>query len=114
MSTAWEVTVEDIGLVLAAHKIPASQEFLEELLDELDCDAIENGVLYYTSMQAQIDSSLDDIENQLMELGHIPNTNKKLFFMAAEYEEEEEDFNDFEEELESELADEEYGVDEDG
>lgn len=91
--TAWETTTEDVKRVLDAHGVEVSEERLEEIHDSLDHDAIENGVLYYTSMDAQTDSMLDDIETQLMESGVVPKGEKK-FVMQDEDEYEDDDFGE--------------------
>jgi hypothetical protein len=78
MSLAWEVSVDDIGIVLKAHNIEYDMERLDKLMDALDHEAIESGVLYYTNFDNQCESALDDIENQLMESGVIPQGKKKF------------------------------------
>jgi len=88
MTDAWETTTDDVLTVLNGHGIKVSAERLEEIHGDLDHDAIEEGVLYYCSMDAQTNSMLDDIENQLMESGVIPKGDKK-FVMT---EEDEDDF----------------------
>ncbi|HEY4313773.1 MAG TPA: hypothetical protein VGN12_30310 [Pirellulales bacterium] len=45
--TAWEVTVEDINVVLAFHGVSVPAEQVYDLLGELDADAIIDGLLHY-------------------------------------------------------------------
>lgn len=77
MSSAWETTPEDVGIVLSRHGIHVTDEELDDIHDQLDFDAIEDGVLYYTDFGDQVDSMLDDVETQLMELGYLPTKEKK-------------------------------------
>jgi len=78
MSMGWEVTTEDVRLVLDAHNVKVDDARLEEIHESLDHDAIEDGVMYYTDMDDQTMSMLDDIENQLIEEGVV--TGEKSFF----------------------------------
>ena len=78
MSTAWETTTDDVNTVLTAHGIKVSESRLEELHGELDHNDIEVGVLYFCSMNAQTNSMLSDIEDQLMRAGVIPKAEKKF------------------------------------
>lgn len=79
MSTAWETTMDDFNTVLQAHGLNLSANEKNKLFDELDTDAIEEGVLYYTDMDDQTNSMLDDIENFLIEKELVPAANKKFF-----------------------------------
>jgi hypothetical protein len=88
MTNAWETTTDDVLTVLDRHGIKVSAERLEEIHGELDHDAIEDGVLCFCSMEAQTNSMLDDIENQLMESEVIPKGDKK--FVTTE----DDDFDD--------------------
>lgn len=67
MSLAWEITEDDVANVLDAHGVDYDEDTLETVLDELDHDAIEKGLLCYTDMDDQTASVLDDIENHLIE-----------------------------------------------
>ena len=69
--TAWEVTVVDINLVLAFHGVSMPENQVYELLGELDTDAIIDGLLYYDDFGDQAMSALNDIEDQLIDLGVI-------------------------------------------
>ena len=76
MSAGWEVTNDDVATVLNAHGITYTDERLDEIADMLDVDAIEDGVYFYTSIEAQTDSALCDIEDQLIEAGVITGDKK--------------------------------------
>lgn len=78
MSSAWETTEDDVSQVLNSHGIHVPPERLTEIHGEIDCDAIEEGVLYFTDMDKQIASMLSDIEDQLMEADIVPK-GLKLF-----------------------------------
>jgi hypothetical protein len=71
MTTAWEIRTDDVATVLNAHGIKHTEASLEQILDDLDHDAIIDGVLYYVSMEAQTDSMLHDIEHHLIGNGTI-------------------------------------------
>jgi len=71
MSTAWEVTEEDVFIVLEAHKIQVSNTRLSKIHDELDFDEIEKCVLSHNSFEEQCDASFDEIKRQLIESGVI-------------------------------------------
>lgn len=64
----WEITSEDVGDVLEAHGLSFSDEQLNELLLKLDQDVIFKGLEYYTNMEDQTSSMLEDIEIQLMDM----------------------------------------------
>ena len=89
MSLGYEVTVDDLWVVAQAHKLDCSEKALEELFERLDLATIEQGIYFYTSQEDQAQSMLDDIENQLIEMGLIETA--KLFFapdsIDAEFEE---------------------------
>lgn len=65
MSQAWEVTEEDVNIVLEAHKTQVSSSRLSEIHDELDFDEIEKCVLSHNSFEEQCDASFDEIKRQL-------------------------------------------------
>ena len=92
MSAAWETSPDDVLTVLDAHGIEKTEEELEALCDGLDHDAIENGVLYFCNMEAQTDSMLEDIEQQLRDQGVIPADAPVKFKMRPE-DEYEDDFD---------------------
>lgn len=73
MTTAWEVTQDDVAIVLVAHGLTADQTILdrcEELMME-HADRIEKAALHYNDMDDQTTSALDEIENVLIEEGVI-------------------------------------------
>lgn len=78
MSTAWEVTTDDVANVLRAHGAAVSDGRLEQIVDELDHDEIGKGVLYYTDMDEQTQSAYSDIEDHLMRTGAIPQGSKQF------------------------------------
>ena len=43
MSDAWETTNEDVATVLKGHNITVSEERLEDIANDLDYEAIEEG-----------------------------------------------------------------------
>lgn len=75
MSMAWEVTTDDVVIVLSAHGITADEK---AILDEIDVDEVEDIILNYTSMEDQVDASLSYIEDCLMDVGVIPKAEKKF------------------------------------
>ncbi len=75
--TAWEVTIEDINLVLAFHGVSVAEEQVHELLRELDTDAITDGLSYYEDFGDQCMSVLSEVEDQLIDLGVVDSD--KLF-----------------------------------
>lgn len=87
MIMPWETTVEDVQIVLDAHRHQYTDDQLLEIYKSLDLDAIVEGLLYFTSMEEQTDSMLEDIESQLMDKGIL--SGPKQFTMSDSYEEEE-------------------------
>ncbi len=79
MSMAWEVTQDDIAIVLDKHEVIISDEELDTLHDLIMCEEsrIEDAALSYDDIDDQADSALDEIENILMEEGII--VGDKLF-----------------------------------
>lgn len=71
MSMAWEVTVEDVEIVLERNGIIKTEEEISEIHDGLDCDEVEDVVLSYTDFDEQCDAALDEIERQLKADGVI-------------------------------------------
>lgn len=78
MSMAYEITIDDVRIVLDRHNIEVSKERLRDIHDELDFEEIEDKVLEYTMSESQAMCAFDTIENQLMESGVI-TTKKKEF-----------------------------------
>jgi len=76
-SYAWETTPEDVQNVLRAHGIPVAYDEAERISYDLDDEAIAKAALWYTEMDDQADSVYDEIEDQLKELGMIPEGSPK-------------------------------------
>jgi len=77
--SAWETTIDDIQIVTDAHGLNLSQDQIEEIHGNLNHDVIESGVLFYNDMDDQIDSMLEDIEDQLITSGILPKNTEKKF-----------------------------------
>lgn len=93
MTDAWETTNDDVLIVLQSHGISVSEERLEYIANDLDHEAIEEGVLCFQTMDAQTNSMLSDIEDQLMESGVIPK-GEKNFFTTEDDEEDDDDYDE--------------------
>lgn len=80
MSTAWEVTAEDIATVLKCHGLPSDAARADELLSEcfVNDDRVVEAVLYYCDFDQQVVAALSEIEDVLTEAGHLPG-GVKLF-----------------------------------
>jgi hypothetical protein len=94
MSMGWETTEDDVMTVLSAHNIKVTKDRLKEIYEGLDLDAIEAGVYYYTSIDAQTDSMLCDIEDQLMEQFVIVGKEKQYDEADEDDDELDEDWDD--------------------
>jgi hypothetical protein len=68
---SWEPTTEDIQTVAKAHGVNLSDEQADKLLEDLDVDSIEEGVLYYVNFDDQVESANADIEKFLIEQGVV-------------------------------------------
>jgi enamine deaminase RidA (YjgF/YER057c/UK114 family) len=66
MNTAFEISVEDVGNVLDAHRIGYDAD---ELHGNLDHDAIEEAALWGDNMEEQTNYAYQEIEKQLKEIG---------------------------------------------
>ncbi len=64
--SAWEVTADDINLVLQKHDQPQALDVAESILVE-ESDRIEKAALWYDSDEDQAASALDEIETILIE-----------------------------------------------
>jgi len=73
---AWEVTTDDVAVVVACHGLQLSDEECAALHDELDHDAIVDGALSYLTMDEQVAAAYSVIEDQLMEAQRLPAANK--------------------------------------
>lgn len=92
MSTAWEITSDDIKQVLEPHGI----EYTYIISDMVDDGEVEDAVLHYCNFDNQVNASLCNIEDQLIAAGVI--TGPKLFYGPSEDDADEwEDDEDFEE-----------------
>lgn len=78
MSMAWEVTEDDVSIVLQKHGIVCEPVQLSENHSKIDVGEVESNVLYYSDMDDQANAALCSIENQLIEQGIIPGP--KEFF----------------------------------
>ncbi len=78
MSVAFEVTEDDVFNVFAIHKIPTTDEVVNEVLEKLPYDKIETGLLHFTCLSAQTESAQSDIEDFLMENGYLDWGEKKF------------------------------------
>lgn len=67
MSMAWEVTVEDIEIVLRRNNNTKTQKEIFEIYDKIDCDDVESVVLDYTDFDDQVNAALNEIERQMKE-----------------------------------------------
>lgn len=73
LSNAWEVTMDDVSLVLNAHGcLDGLYSDIGNITDKLDHDEVVKAVLHYTDFEEQCDAALREIEKQLKEAGHIP------------------------------------------
>jgi hypothetical protein len=73
MSFAWEVTDDDIAVVLKRHGVcdPGTADRARELCRDVEADRIEKAVLAYNDFDEQVSSALDEIENILFEEGIV-------------------------------------------
>ena len=73
MNNAFEITADDVATVLLRHGMVNSYDepLIEEMFDALDVDRVERAALWYTDMEDQTASALDEIENILIEEGVI-------------------------------------------
>lgn len=75
MNNAWEVTPEDVGIVLKEHGVEADYDQCDSLLSRMTDDGtyetIVENVLLYTEFEEQCESMMDDIENWLLQKGVI-------------------------------------------
>lgn len=68
MSTAFEVTIEDLEQVIKEHYPDEEVDFvrLNQIFDELDHRAIEESALMEDDMEDQTKAAYDDIAEQLI------------------------------------------------
>lgn len=79
MSYAWEVTDEDIAVVLKRHSVYDSKtaDRARDLCQDVEADRIEKAALAYNDFEDQVSSALDEIEDILIEEGIV--TTQKRF-----------------------------------
>ena len=76
MSAAWEVTVDDIAILLMRKNIDADpDEVFDQHFagDTCNCGRVEQAVLAHTDFDDQCDAALTEITAILIEVGVIPN-----------------------------------------
>ena len=79
LNRAWQITDEDIELVLVTHRVNPTQEAIDNVRAALDVPAIVSRLLTYTEFDVQCDSALSDIEDVILEEGIVdPNTPKQF------------------------------------
>lgn len=73
MSFAWEVSDEDVAIVLKRHGVYDSKtaDRARDLCREVEADRIEKAALAYNDFDEQVSSALDEIENILIEEGIV-------------------------------------------
>lgn len=76
MSTAWETTAEDIQQVLDAHDLDLSAD---DIHDDLNHDDIEDAALFADELDDQQRYALQEIEHQLIGMGHLPEGTSTKF-----------------------------------
>lgn len=74
--TAWEITSDDVEIVLRAHGLEFSDDRIQAICDELDHDEIIDRLLNLTDFDQQCNSALDDIEDTLLKQGVITGEKK--------------------------------------
>lgn len=94
MSMAWEVTDDDIELVLEKHGVNDAETFEKaKQAIEVETDRIEGAVLEYTDFDDQVESANDEIENILIE-EEVITGEKKFSAPDADSDEDEVDEDD--------------------
>lgn len=69
MSSAWEVTDEDVRTVLDRMGMSSDEGMVERVLSNLDMDAVEKAALHGDDMSDQIDYAYVEIEDQIIGMG---------------------------------------------
>lgn len=80
MSDFWDITDEDITIVIASHKAKATVEVARGALDEARIIANLRPIADFAD---QVSSASSDIEDQLMAAGIIPAGVKKFLAPAV-------------------------------
>lgn len=78
MSWAWQTTDEDIRNVLEEHGIQVSSGEAVDIYDQLNHNVLEQAIMEYMEMDQQTQAAYNEIENQLIKLGIIPQGEKKF------------------------------------
>jgi len=87
MSMAWEITSDDIKQVLEEHGVT----FFDHIANMIDGAEVEATVLDYCNFDNQVDASMCNIEDQLIEAGVINGPKK---FLEPDDSDDWEDFED--------------------
>ena len=80
MSLAWAVTPDDVATVAEAHNLNPKHFDADEFFGEFVCgcaDHIEGVVLQYTDFDDQVEASLSEIEDMMIEEGRVRASEKK-------------------------------------
>ena len=83
MSNAWEITEEDVYVVLKEHGLledSLTSKILDKAFEEVSrqSDRVEKAVLFYTDFDEQGKAALSEIENILIERKMISDKKKKF------------------------------------
>ena len=65
----FEVTKDDVLIVLHAHNTTITEKQIDEVMDDLDFQLIENSISHYTEMEDQTACMLAEIEYQMISSG---------------------------------------------
>jgi len=71
MSLGWEVTEEDVMIVLERHNVIKTADEISVIYDSIDPDEVEEAVMAYIDFDDQVEAALKEIELQLREHGII-------------------------------------------
>lgn len=85
MSNAWEVTEADVRVVLGQHDVKTNKRKMKRIMDLLDCDAVECAALAGDEIEEQANYAFEEIENQLIDVGIIPEKNLRKFSLQSNY-----------------------------
>lgn len=66
INNAFEVTKDDIQIVLRAHSTVLNAPQMDEVMDALDFDLVRSSALYYTDFDDQMKAALSEIETQMI------------------------------------------------
>lgn len=68
-NNAFEVTKDDIQIVLRAHNTVLTAPQMDEVMDALDFNLVTSSALYYTDFDDQTKAALSEIETQMIAEG---------------------------------------------